>query len=69
MALDRTAVGETLGPNQLLLKDLDYRKFAAAVHVCAKDSAVREFLQEQGYKNQQRFSLAALQQQLHAAIV
>lgn len=68
VALDRTAVGETLGQNQLSFKELDYKRLAAAVHICAKDAEARNFLVEEGFKNQARFAIAHLEQQLLKAL-
>ena len=56
IALDRGAVGETLGPNQLLFKEPDYDIFAVALHRMTQDQTLREKVKTNGIKNfNQRF--------------
>lgn len=64
IALDSTAVGETLGPGQVLLKGGPTR-FAAAIHVLAGNKEYRAFLSEKGRQNyNSRFKAAVLEKQL-----
>jgi glycosyltransferase involved in cell wall biosynthesis len=56
LALDRCAVGETLGPGQLCFAELDYDHIAAALHAVVTDQALAEQLARQGRINKDRFS-------------
>ena len=56
IALDRGAVGDTLGPNQLLFKEPDYDIFAVALHRITQDQTLREKVTTNGINNfNQRF--------------
>ena len=56
IALDRGAVGETLGPSQLLFKEPDYDIFAVALHRITQDQTLREKVTTNGINNfNQRF--------------
>ena len=56
IALDRGAVGETLGPNQLLFKEPDYDIFAVALHRITQDQKLRKKVTKNGINNfNQRF--------------
>ncbi len=56
VALKRGAVPETIGEDQLLLDEVDYEKFSAAIYTLVKDSSIREFLIEKGSKNFLRYN-------------
>jgi len=56
IALDRCAVSETLGPNQVVFSNSDYQTFASAIHVLFHNDAYRQYLAQQGEKNIMRFS-------------
>lgn len=56
IALDRCAVSETMGPNQLVFNKPDYQTFASAIHVLFQNDAHRQYLAQQGEKNLVRFS-------------
>lgn len=60
VALDRAAVGETLGENQILSKDLDYDFFACAIRHVTDNTSVRESLRDQGFLNYERFKPDAI---------
>lgn len=68
IALDRTAVAETLGSDQLCFKDLDFDQIAAAVHTVAKNSEVRDFLVAAGKKNERRFEHQVLEKKFLEAM-
>jgi glycosyltransferase involved in cell wall biosynthesis len=66
IALDRCAVGDTLGKEQLIFKDPDYITFACAVHSVSHDDKVRQYLVEKGYNNYLKYNLPDLGKQLLA---
>ena len=56
IALDRGAVGETLGANQLSFKEPEYDIFAVALHRITQDQTLREIVTKNGTNNfNQRF--------------
>ncbi|MDX9786211.1 MAG: glycosyltransferase [Desulfobacterales bacterium] len=55
VALDSSAIPETLGPNQLVFETPDPLKFAAAIHVLSHHDAYRAYLADEGRKNLRRF--------------
>ncbi len=63
VALDRTAVAETLGKDQLAIAELDYKKFAAAIYVVSKNREYKEYLINSGLRNLERFNRDVLAQQ------
>jgi len=71
IALDRGAVKDTLGVEQLSFQDIDADVFASAIHVVAQDNDTRNYLAEQGFRNHQRYHPDILARQLtgimHAA--
>lgn len=56
VAYGAAAVGETIGPNQLVYDRIDYQVLAAAVHTVIHDQEARTFLAEHGRQNFQRFN-------------
>lgn len=55
VAYGTSAVGETIGENQLVFDRIDYQTLAAAVHTVMHDQDARGFLVEHGQHNFQRF--------------
>ncbi|MFH0976564.1 MAG: glycosyltransferase family 4 protein [Spirochaetota bacterium] len=51
IALDRCAVKDTLGKEQLVFQDIDYKLFASAIHIIVKNNHIRNYLSDSGYKN------------------
>ncbi len=51
IALDRCAVKETLGDEQILIEEPDYDFFASAINLVARDEKIRHYLVEKGYAN------------------
>lgn len=51
IALERCAVKETLGEEQLLFQDIDYSLFAAAINVVVNDNNIRNYVSDWGYRN------------------
>ncbi len=64
IALDRGAVSETLGDNQLYFQKIDYERFADTIHILQNNFNYTHYLINQGAKNVQRFSLQILEQRL-----
>jgi glycosyltransferase involved in cell wall biosynthesis len=60
VALNRTAVAETLGEGQIITNEIDYFFLASAVHKIATDLKLRLKLAENGRDNLKRFSNTAL---------
>ncbi|SVD85829.1 uncharacterized protein METZ01_LOCUS438683, partial [marine metagenome] len=69
IALDRGAVGETLGANQLLFKEPDYDIFAVALHRITQDQILGEIVTKNGINNfNQRFQSKVILNQLLSLI-
>ena len=51
IALDRGAVRRTLGENQLIFENPDYRSIASAIHIVSKNDEISSFLKENGTSN------------------
>jgi len=68
IALDRGAVHDTLGSEQLSFQDIDLDVFASAIHVVSHNNDLRNYLAEQGYRNYQRYRIDILSQQLAGII-
>ena len=58
IALDRSAISETLGPNQICLKQPNYQEFAAAIHCLSHNIEQKDFIRQEGFKNIQRFDVS-----------
>lgn len=69
IALDRCAVKETLGPDQVIAEEPDYEFFAAAIHTVGKNDAIRRYLVERGYENFKRYRNRMLSDKLSAIIM
>jgi len=57
IAYEKTAVGETLGPNQLVFPDLDYSRFAKALRSVYIDNDLKLYLTRIAKENLNRFRL------------
>ena len=69
VALDRGAVGETLGANQLSFKEPEYDIFAVALHRITQDQTLREIVTTNGINNfNQRFHSKVILKQLLSLI-
>ncbi len=68
IALDRGAVNDTMGNEQVSIQDIDADVFASAIHLVARDNDIRNYLAAQGYRNHQRHSIDVLSQQLAGII-
>ncbi len=68
IALERGAVKDTLGGEQMSFQDIDTDVFAAAIHLVARDNTIRNYLAEQGYQNHQRYRFDILSRQLAGII-
>lgn len=68
VALDRCAVGETLGPEQLLLPDADPDRIAMAIHLATVGEDLRRALTAQGRRNAGRFTHARTANSFTAAL-
>lgn len=68
VALNTSAVPETMGENQLVFDKPDYQKFATAIHVLYNNSDFREYLANEGKKNIQRFSNKTIEDQFLKAV-
>lgn len=63
VALDGSAVSETMGPNQILFADLNYQNFAVAINVLFHTVEYRRYLAAEGQKNIERFSNKTIEDQ------
>lgn len=68
VALNRTAVGETLGPQQIIYPETDYDFFASALQRVFTHTELRKSVIENGRLNYLRFRPEALQQQTLALL-
>lgn len=68
IALDRTAVADTLGLDQLVSRDVDYDFFAAAAHAVSTNRDLRQRLVKAGHANVARFTEAELGGRFVAAL-
>lgn len=68
VALDRCAVKDTLGDEQLSIKELDYDIFASAIHTVVTDYTVRNYLADNGYRNYRKYQSDVLTEQLSRII-
>ena len=66
IALDRAAVAETMGDEQLVFKELDYEKIADAIHLLHTTYDYRAALIRAGQRNLTRFALPAIRERLLA---
>jgi glycosyltransferase involved in cell wall biosynthesis len=55
VALRRTAIEDTIGPNQLLIDDLDFDHFSAAIKSVSEHRDYRRFLIEAGTANNHKY--------------
>jgi glycosyltransferase involved in cell wall biosynthesis len=55
VAVDRTAIGETIGENQCVSREYDYQWLAAAVSYLTNDNDARTFISDHGLSNIARF--------------
>lgn len=62
LLLERAAVRETAGPNQLVFPDLDLDRFCAALRVLHRDKEKRRYLGEVGYQNYLQYEAPVLRQ-------
>jgi len=56
VALAKTAVSDTMGCDQILFDEPDYKTFAAAIRVICSNTRYRTWLAEKGRQNIERFS-------------
>jgi len=64
IALDTTAVAETLGKNQLIFKELNLDKFSASIKILDENSSYKEYLVKNGTINFNKYTNQILEQQL-----
>jgi glycosyltransferase involved in cell wall biosynthesis len=64
IALDRCAVKDTLGAEQLALDEADYDLFASAIHTVVNDNIMRNYLADNGYKNYRNYLPVGLSDKL-----
>jgi glycosyltransferase involved in cell wall biosynthesis len=60
IALDRCAVKDTLGDEQLTLKDIDVDLFSSAIHTVVSDNMIRNYLADRGHENYLKYNLSGL---------
>ncbi len=51
IAYNSSAIGETIGENQIVYNDFNYKKMAAAIHVIANKREYYDYLTDNGFKN------------------
>lgn len=67
ISLNRAAIKETIGDNQLLIDELDFDHFCAAIKTLQEASA-HDFMSRKAYENYQRFSNTALERKFLSII-
>ena len=68
IALDRSAVRTTLGPNQLIFETIDYPTIAAAIHVITHNSAMSLFLAKKGLRNLRKYNQETLEEKFLSTV-
>ncbi|CCK79576.1 glycosyltransferase [Desulfobacula toluolica] len=69
VALNTSAVPETMGENQIVFDEPDGQKFAAAIHVLYHNSDFREYIANEGKKNIERFSNKTIEDKFLKAVL
>jgi len=69
IALNTSAVPETMGENQIVFDAPDYQKFAAAIHVLYNNADYRDYVANEGKKNIKRFSNKTIEDQFLKAVL
>jgi len=64
IALERSAVTNTVGDNQITFKEPDYRLFASAIRTVAQNKIFRYYLTDEGYKNYLKYEESVLCEKL-----
>jgi len=64
IALDRCAVKRTLGEEQIIFKDIDYKELACAIHIISKDKNIMKYLTDKGYENYLKYETSVLSEKL-----
>ncbi len=64
IALDRCAVKNTAGKNQMVISKLDYKTFACALRTITSEQEVVDYLAENGFQNYLRYEKNDLSKQL-----
>ncbi|MEQ8220730.1 MAG: glycosyltransferase family 4 protein [Candidatus Eremiobacterota bacterium] len=64
IALEKSAVKNTVGNNQITFKNPDYRLFASAIHTVSQNKLFRYYLTDQGYTNYLKYEESVLNEQL-----
>jgi glycosyltransferase involved in cell wall biosynthesis len=64
LPLDRGAVRDTLGDEQLLFPDCDYDLIASAIHIVSTDNNVRNYLADSGCRNLLKYQSRLLSERL-----
>ncbi|MFW7378366.1 MAG: glycosyltransferase family 4 protein [Oligoflexus sp.] len=68
IALDRGAVSDTLGPDQLCYPEPNYDEIAVTIHELSHNHELSSFVKERGYANLKRFNSEVLAQKLEKSI-
>lgn len=68
IALDRAAVKETLGVEQLIYEKVDYGIFASAIYTLTTDKEVHTYLAKQGYNNFLKYETGKISEQMLSAV-
>ncbi|MEM7181972.1 MAG: glycosyltransferase family 4 protein [Spirochaetota bacterium] len=61
IAVKSSAIGETLGKQQVLFENFDSSAIASAIYTISQSSTYQKLLTEQGYQNYQLYSIQVLQ--------
>ncbi len=68
IAFNSSAVPETMGPNQLILHEMNYTKFAVAINQIKNNLNKKILLTEQGRENLKRFDREVINKKLEETI-
>lgn len=68
IALDRAAVKETLGMEQLIYEKVDYDLFASAIYTLTTDKEIHAYLAEQGYSNFLKYETGKIAEQMLSVV-
>jgi glycosyltransferase involved in cell wall biosynthesis len=68
IALDRAAVKETLGIEQLIYEKVDYGIFSSAIYTLITDIEIHTYLAKQGYNNFLKYETGKISERMLNAV-
>ena len=69
VSVDKTAIKETIGKEQIVLKDFDYNKIASTIFTLYKNPSYQTYLSAKGRENLHRFSFENIKKLFLGAVL